>query len=446
MDCYQEIIDTKIGKEAFITLKDHVRNLSLLLDSSDINCRKRVLVLLSILCKDEKGWEFVDDSMSHYKHVKVEKTRFEHLIRSIQNFTDEDYIVKVFYLLNSLLTGSSTSLQIHRYKKEFEILNIVNIINDIKKTMKKGSVLENQITVFEEECREDEDLTQVLKEPQAIINAMYINTNGSEVYENLLNILINLYQYSKKALESSFSEKQVKGWKLLEKIIETATLNSSKTGDIQTINIEIEKLKQEVEILQKDVLNLEEKNSKSKEELENEKIKRSELENEKKKLIEERDLLVIQERELNNLIETYRKSYENEKTKVNLLKDEVIKLEKLNSLLQEKKDDNYKEKYLSLHKSFEELKLSHEQYKQNSQMEIKKLLEKTKEIEDLDESDPNLTSEEKSDFSLQKTPIKSEIKNYEKPKTPRTPKIKPPPIAPPPPGTKNNDNCNQKLI
>lgn len=203
------MIDTKIGKACFLSLKDHARNLSLLLDSSDIKTRKRVLVLLSILCnyEEEKGLDYVDDSLTFYKLVKIEKSRFEHLIKSIENSHDEDYIVKVFYLFNSLLTQCSTSLQSHKYKKEFESHGISKIIQKIKENMKKDSILANQIAVFESECAEKDDLSEILNDPSGIANAIYTNTLGSDVYQNILNILLDLYQFSKKALEGNFSEK-----------------------------------------------------------------------------------------------------------------------------------------------------------------------------------------------------------------------------------------------
>lgn len=193
-----------------------------------------------------------------------------------------------------------------------------------------------------------------------------------------------------------------------------------------------------METSQKEILNLETKNSKLREELGNDRMKYIELNHDFEKTKEELNLLRIQEKDLSGLIDILRKSYENEKSKTNELKFKIIELEnKISANLKEKILDNYQEKNIALQKSYDELKSSFEEYKKNTQIELKKLIEKTERIP-LDIDEENVQDKDEVGKAEQNTPKKEST--LLSPRTPKTPKVKAP-IPPPMPDAKRVENC-----
>jgi len=94
------------------------------------------------------------------------------------------------------------------------------------------------------------------------------NTLGTDIYSSLMNILVYLYNYSKIGFETQFKEKQLEGWKILEKLIKDSTEDSLNSGIVKELNPQVEKFKILLEKAQKEILSLEGKNSSEKEEKE----------------------------------------------------------------------------------------------------------------------------------------------------------------------------------
>lgn len=80
--------------DAFLQEKDCMRSMVLVLDTTSVKTRSRILFLFALICHySNEGLLLTLDAMNHYKLVKREKVRFSDLANSLEKITDADYRV-----------------------------------------------------------------------------------------------------------------------------------------------------------------------------------------------------------------------------------------------------------------------------------------------------------------------------------------------------------------
>jgi hypothetical protein len=365
LNCYRELIDTTIGIESFLKDRENVRNLTLLLDSNDIQSRQLVLKLLSILCTIDEGQLLVDDAFNHFKLIKREKERFSFLFSTLKD-ADEEYQIDAFILLNSLLNNHLDSL-FHKYQQEFNNLDALGVVENLK--FKEDSILERQITIFKKMMEEESNLKDfhMIDDTEQIGKLLKLNMSSLESYPKLLNILVTLLSYSQKSLDKNLKKEQYEGWKILEKVVKMAVQYQDSKGTIQDVSPEYvealdklksmekkyfvlqtqahsdhqlyEKFKESFEKISEELIKIKESNDRSSEEFQS-KLKKS------KEEIELKNILISSQQE------------------------EIKKLKSVKPTVevQTKIDPEVQTKLISLEKSFEE-------YKKEKELEIQKLKE-----------------------------------------------------------------------
>jgi hypothetical protein len=110
------------------------------------------LFLLSIVCSfDEQGLRLVLDSLNHYRLVKREEYRFQHLVQTLAepSSNEQDLKVKahILMLINALLssTAETDDIMYVVLRKEFNnLMNFTKLMSSKFYAVAKGRKIGNQ--------------------------------------------------------------------------------------------------------------------------------------------------------------------------------------------------------------------------------------------------------------------------------------------------------------
>jgi hypothetical protein len=370
--CFRAILNTSIGIETFLSDRDTVRNLALVLSSDSISVRSQVLFLLAIICSwSDQGYMLVLDALNHYKLVKREKQRFEDIVNTLRETTSIDFRLNALLLFNSLLTQSPEEGTRILLQKEFSKLGMMSIIQEFKQEMFQVTQMDNtissstdnsslgsndasgggldseeddydnlqrQLIYFEEEMANgwgDVGSVKFYDDPLEIAKLLNHQLAGHDAHNHYLNVLYDLLKYSGYGLEkNNYNERVSQGWKILEKIIHRSTINAD-DGDVEEINEKILELEDRIKTQQGQIQTLETDLFKQQKtfktqfdtlslELENEKEKFIQIERQSAKMAEELRVKIAN-------LEEDKKSLEDKLKRVN---QEVGTLKELNKSLE----------------------------------------------------------------------------------------------------------------
>eukprot|EP01080_Neovahlkampfia_damariscottae_P011698 gene11698-4932_t len=261
VDCMKAILNTDVGMSAFLEEKDAVRSLALVLDSQSHKTKTEVLFLLAIVCSyDEQGFRLVLDALNHYRLVKREEYRFQHLVKSLADNSskEQDLELKahILMLINALLnsTAESDDMMYAVLRKEFNNLGLPECVESLKK-ISDLHLLDVQISLYNDESDNNEVPDDIPKDVESILK--YLNTalSGTNYYSNFLNILVQMMIYGKTGIDNKeLQNKQQEGWEILEKIVRKSIRNDGSVDDLSPAEI---KLKEQLTTLTSQVVDFE---------------------------------------------------------------------------------------------------------------------------------------------------------------------------------------------
>eukprot|EP00761_Pharyngomonas_kirbyi_P012971 gb/GECH01012998.1/.p1 GENE.gb/GECH01012998.1/~~gb/GECH01012998.1/.p1 ORF type:complete len:1075 (+),score=379.19 gb/GECH01012998.1/:1-3225(+) len=198
--CLRALMNTEPGLKAFMESKDTMRNIALSLDSKNTKTRTQVLLLLAVVCNySEEGFFLVLDAMNHYKLVKREKTRFQHLMDSLKNEVDVEHKIACMIFINALITSPNDGATRKMLKSEFVNLGINNIIKELGRVESLDETLNVQLTVFQEEV-EGEDLDASGSgddDPYDMMKRLEMSLKGSDAWDLFVSAFSSLVTLSK---------------------------------------------------------------------------------------------------------------------------------------------------------------------------------------------------------------------------------------------------------
>eukprot|EP01117_Protostelium_nocturnum_P009033 TRINITY_DN3242_c0_g1_i3.p1 TRINITY_DN3242_c0_g1~~TRINITY_DN3242_c0_g1_i3.p1 ORF type:complete len:1020 (-),score=448.76 TRINITY_DN3242_c0_g1_i3:7-3015(-) len=290
--CLILISGIKLGMEAIIEGK-FVKDIALTLDTPFKGIRLRALELLSLICSSsDAAHEMVLDSMSHYRNVKREEMRFQHLVQVLKGDKVEiSVLLDTMTFINTIINKAADIEDRLALRAEFNALGIGEIISRLEE-ISDSSQLETQLQIFLEEANiDEEDVKDAYKnagldvnDPVAMTKGLIRIINGGPESENLNSILRSLLQLVLK--RDSEEQLCLKSFLVIEKFTRgiclqkdsagfdsdtKITLNSLLNSQENTAKVvtltsqleEMEKLKEQNRILLKELENRKSGNSSS---------------------------------------------------------------------------------------------------------------------------------------------------------------------------------------
>lgn len=238
------LMNHKSGMEAFITSEKSVEMISRSLDSSNEKTKTQVFLLLSTVCHySEEGFFMALDVVNAFKNLKREKTRFETIVQWIKAYEPSklNFILTCMMFINTLISSTGDKKQKKLLKSEFKSLELIQIVENLKKTEKLDDNLMIQLGVFEEEMDygeddDDEDENQDinnLDNPMEILKLIRIQLSGTDAFHHFISILQQFLIISGK----STVQEKIDNMKVLENIIRKAILNSSNSGSLEEVSV-----------------------------------------------------------------------------------------------------------------------------------------------------------------------------------------------------------------
>jgi len=238
--CLRGIANTTLGMEEFKKDKEALKLLVLFLDHTSVYAKGNVVFLLAQFCtiEDENynGFDLVLQSLNYFKLIKREKFRFETLAKNIKEVKDPDFKFDACCLVNGLISGSEN--ETHRLRIQKELVNQglleyykefiqnetdnKNLYEETYDTIKKQ--MEYFISEIEESLEEPHELNlNDFKDPLSIAQVLTDRLEGTDAFDNLMNILTQLLLFSRFSEDEEKRESQLQGWEILENLIAKST-------------------------------------------------------------------------------------------------------------------------------------------------------------------------------------------------------------------------------
>lgn len=133
--CLKAVVNCELGMNEFLKCSDSIKSLSWILEFSQVptetkaeqflRIRCLVMFLLCVICNySEQGFWIVLDTMNHYKLVKREKVRFEHLATAFKTIPDLKHKAHCLALINTLITSANNQIIRSNIWSEFMSLDV----------------------------------------------------------------------------------------------------------------------------------------------------------------------------------------------------------------------------------------------------------------------------------------------------------------------------------
>ncbi|XP_050100019.1 serine-rich adhesin for platelets isoform X2 [Anopheles aquasalis] len=229
-------MDARIGLEYIIENNDYVNKLGLALDTNNVTVKKQIFELLSTLCAfSSSGYKRAIETLEHYKSIKGERYRLNLVVSELDKATTLEYQIALLAFVNCVIISAGSLKDRIRMRNEFIGLNLIPVLNNLRRTASNVPDIASQIEVFDEqqEC----DVAQSLQEPNGIdlnshldvFNAILAQVAGTPQATPFLSILQHLLQIDPKEQISDIV------WDTAETLVHRATLLEDKEASARLL-------------------------------------------------------------------------------------------------------------------------------------------------------------------------------------------------------------------
>ncbi|XP_035782128.1 serine/arginine repetitive matrix protein 2-like isoform X2 [Anopheles albimanus] len=229
-------MDARIGLEYIIENNDYVNKLGLALDTNNVTVKKQIFELLSTLCAfSSSGYKRAIETLEHYKSIKGERYRLNLVVSELDKATTLEYQIALLAFVNCVIISAGSLKDRIRMRNEFIGLNLIPVLNNLRRTASNVPDIASQIEVFDEqqEC----DVAQSLQEPNGIdlnshldvFNAILAQVAGTPQATPFLSILQHLLQIDPKEQISDIV------WDTAETLVHRATLLEDKESSARLL-------------------------------------------------------------------------------------------------------------------------------------------------------------------------------------------------------------------
>ncbi|XP_065092216.1 uncharacterized protein form3 isoform X2 [Ochlerotatus camptorhynchus] len=218
-------MDSRIGLEYIVENSDYVNKLGLALDTNNATVKKQVFELLSALCAySSNGYKRAIETLEHYKTIKGERYRLNIVVVELDKTTSAEYQIALLAFINCVIISAATLQDRIRMRNEFIGLNLLPVLNNLRRIASNVPDIGVQIDVFDEQRECDE--SQSLQGPDGInlnshldvFYAILRQVAGTPQEIPFLNILQHLLQIDPKEPISDII------WDTAETLVHRATL------------------------------------------------------------------------------------------------------------------------------------------------------------------------------------------------------------------------------
>ncbi|XP_049277379.1 uncharacterized protein LOC125760875 isoform X1 [Anopheles funestus] len=229
-------MDARIGLEYIIENNDYVNKLGLALDTNNVTVKKQIFELLSTLCAfSANGYKRAIETLEHYKSIKGERYRLNLVVSELDKATAVEYQIALLAFVNCVIISAGSLKDRIRMRNEFIGLNLIPVLNNLRRTASSVPDVASQLEVFDEqqEC----DLSQSLQVPDGIdlnshldvFNAILAQVAGTPQATPFLSILQHLLQIDPKEQISDIV------WDTAETLVHRATLLEDKEASARLL-------------------------------------------------------------------------------------------------------------------------------------------------------------------------------------------------------------------
>uniref|UniRef100_A0A182N5Z4 FH2 domain-containing protein n=1 Tax=Anopheles dirus TaxID=7168 RepID=A0A182N5Z4_9DIPT len=229
-------MDARIGLEYIIENNDYVNKLGLALDTNNVTVKKQIFELLSTLCAfSANGYKRAIETLEHYKSIKGERYRLNLVVSELDKATAVEYQIALLAFVNCVIISAGSLKDRIRMRNEFIGLNLIPVLNNLRRTASNVPDIASQLEVFDEqqEC----DVSQSLQVPDGIdlnshldvFNAILAQVAGTPQATPFLSILQHLLQIDPKEQISDIV------WDTAETLVHRATLLEDKEASARLL-------------------------------------------------------------------------------------------------------------------------------------------------------------------------------------------------------------------
>ncbi|XP_058058441.1 uncharacterized protein LOC131209399 [Anopheles bellator] len=229
-------MDARIGLEYIIENNDYVNKLGLALDTNNVTVKKQIFELLSTLCAfSGNGYKRAIETLEHYKNIKGERYRLNLVVAELDKATAVEYQIALLAFVNCVIISAGSLKDRIRMRNEFIGLNLIPVLNNLRRTASGVPDIASQIEVFDEqqEC----DVAQSLQVPDGIdlnshldvFNAILAQVAGTPQATPFLSILQHLLQIDPKEQISDIV------WDSAETLVHRATLLEDREASVRLL-------------------------------------------------------------------------------------------------------------------------------------------------------------------------------------------------------------------
>jgi hypothetical protein len=191
---FYNLINTEMGMISFLNERDCLRNLILLLDSSNFTIKSRILYLFALISQySEDGVLLSLDALSHYKLIKRESYRFETIKLILESESiphSNDLKLNSLILLNSILSSIYLTNDVK--------VQLIKELKKLKFKFKKDDYLNDdlflQIQSFKNELDTDQWNQDDLNPPIEVLKELIQQNLSSNNKLNMNSILKHFIQ------------------------------------------------------------------------------------------------------------------------------------------------------------------------------------------------------------------------------------------------------------
>ncbi|XP_038122305.1 FH2 domain-containing protein 1 isoform X1 [Culex quinquefasciatus] len=229
-------MDSRIGLEYIVENSDYVNKLGLALDTSNATVKKQVFELLSALCAySSNGYKRAIETLEYYKNIKGERYRLNLVIVELDKAPSVEYQIALLAFINCVIISAATLQDRIRMRNEFIGLNLLPVLNNLRRIASNVPDIGVQIDVFDEQRECDE--SQSLQGPDGInlnshldvFYAILRQVAGTPQEIPFLSILQHLLQIDPKEPISDIV------WDTAETLVHRATLLEDKEASVRLL-------------------------------------------------------------------------------------------------------------------------------------------------------------------------------------------------------------------
>ncbi|CRK96966.1 CLUMA_CG010313, isoform A [Clunio marinus] len=154
-------MDSRIGLDYIVENSDYVAKLAAALDTNNEIVKKQVFELLSALCAySRSGYSRAIETLENYKNLKDDRYRLKVVVTELDKTTAIEYKVTLLAFINCVIISAKSLQDRLRVRNEFIGLNLLPVLNNLRRIANSVPDLSVQLDVFDEqrECDESQSL------------------------------------------------------------------------------------------------------------------------------------------------------------------------------------------------------------------------------------------------------------------------------------------------